>query len=264
MRKLKETERSHLLKYLSAEPDINMFFIGVVENHSLDSDEIAVYAEDHPLHHFCIVILKYFENYILYSDTDSYQVESVVNFLKNDIVDLVNGKANIIRRIAPFFPHMKEEGRSLYRLENLNESMLENSKVKVRILTPEDAGSIVELYAQNIEYGSDFLINKEKYIEERRKNLENDGIAVGLMYKNKLVSVAELSACHDMAGLVAGLATHPKYYGRGFATHALTALCEEALRRGKKDICVLHDNPKIMNILKNVGFDEKNQYALLH
>ena len=265
MIKLKESERSRLLRYLATEPEINMFFIGVIENHCIDSDEVTVFAEVNSTKDgWNIVILKYYDNYILYSHDDVYKVNDVVNLLKEDIVDSINGKANIIRRIAPFFPNMKVEEKTMLRLDNLKETPFELGKVKVRLLKPEDAGMIIDLYAQNIEFESNFLNNREKYIIERRNNLAGEGIAVGLMYKNKLVSVAEISADNDLTGLIVGIATHPKYYGQGFATQAITALCSEAFRRGKKHICVFHDNPKIKNLLTNIGFEEKSHYALLH
>ncbi|MCL2719554.1 MAG: GNAT family N-acetyltransferase [Lachnospiraceae bacterium] len=265
MRKVKESERTRLLNYLATEPEINMFFIGVIENHCLDSDEVEVFVEENPkIDDWNIVILKYYDNYILYSRDDNFQLKAVVDFLKNDIVDSVNGKSSIIRRIAPFFPRMKVEEKSLLRLDNLTAAAIDYGKVKIRILTPEDAGSIIDLYAQNIDYESSFVSNKEKYIAERRSNLEGNGIAVGLIYKHRLVSVAEISTDNDLTGLIVGIATHPKYYGRGFATQAITALCIEAFRQGKKHICVFHDNPKITSLLKNIGFEEKSQYALLH
>ena len=265
MIKLKESERTRLLKYLLTEPEINTFFIGVIENHCIDSDEVSVYAEENTENDsWNIVVLKYYENYILYSFEDNYQLEELVDFLKEDVVDSINGKADIVRRIAPFFPHMKVEEKAILRLDNLNDISFENGKVKVRLLSPDDANRIIDLYAKNIDHESDFISNRENYVAERRTNLENDGIAVGLMYKRRLVSVAEISTDNDLTGLIVGIATHPKYYGRGFATQATSALCAEAFRRGTKHICALHDNPKVMNLLKNIGFEEKSRYALLH
>jgi predicted GNAT family acetyltransferase len=274
MRKLRESERPHLLDYLMAEPEINMFFIGVIENHCIDSDEVTVFAEeaaDGQGHGppegdaWDIVILKYYDNYILYSHGDNFNLPLIVAFLKSDIVDSINGKATTIRRIAPFFPHLQMEEKSILRLDNLSEIPLQYSKAKVRILTSADAKKIIELYAQNKHYAHRFSGNKEKHIAERRASLEGNGIAVGLIYKQKLVSVAEISADNDVTGLLVGIATHPKYYGRGFATQAISALCAEAFSRGKKHICVLHDECiDATNLLKNVGFEEKNHYALLH
>ncbi|MCL2050617.1 MAG: GNAT family N-acetyltransferase [Lachnospiraceae bacterium] len=265
MKKLKEQERPNLLAYLKAEPEINMFFIGIIENFSLDSDEACVYVEENPHNgSFNMVILKHYENYILYSHDDSYQLEEAVDFLKEDIVDTINGKEGIIRRIAPFFPQMKIEEKSVFCLGLLAKASFEHSKVKTKMLKPDDAASIIDLYAQNIAYEAGFFANKEKYIAERRSNLEGNGFAVGLFYRNKLVSVAEISADNDLIGLITGVATHPKYYGRGFATHAITVLCEEAFRQGIKHISVFQDNPKIMSLLKKIGFEEKGQYALLH
>jgi predicted GNAT family acetyltransferase len=265
MIKLKESERFRLLEYLSTEPEVNMFFIGVIENHRLDSDEVAVYAEENlEKDGWSLVALRFYDNYILYGRDETYKVDAIIDFLKADVVDTINGKASIIRRIAPFFPHMKAEEKAVFRLDSVKEPVPDNRKVKVRLLKPEDAGLMVDLYAQNLEYGANFFGNKEKYVAERRNNLEGGGLAVGLIVKMKLVSVAELTADNEFTGLITGIATHPKYYGKGFATHAVTALCSEAFRRGKKHICVFDENPKIRKLLKKVGFEEKNHYGVLH
>jgi predicted GNAT family acetyltransferase len=270
MKKLRESERSRLLDYLMAEPEINMFFIGVIENHCIDSDEVAVFAEDSVIPKpdskptWDIVILRYYENYILYSQGENFNLPSVISFLKSDIVDSINGKASIVRRVAPFFPHMHMEEKAVLRLDNLNEIPPELGKVKIRLMTPDDARKIMELYAQNKKYAPRVFGTRDKHLSERRANLAGSGIAVGLIYKQKLVSVAEISADNDITGLLVGIATHPKYYGRGFATQAISALCAEAFRRGKKHICVVRDNYDDTHMLQSIGFKERNVYALLN
>jgi len=267
MRRLKESERSRLREYLLAEPEINLFFIGLIENNSINSDDVMVFAEESGTDQdmkWDIVILRYYDNYVLYSYDDIFPVKKVVDFLKMDIVDSLNGKASVLRKIAPFFPHMKMEEKVTLRLDGLNETAIDKGKVKLRLLTPQDAGKIVELYSLSKDCALNYGKEKNDYIAERRGRLAGEGIAIGLIYKHRLVSVAEIAADNDITGLIVGIATHPKYYGRGFATQAITALCEEAFRRGKKHICFLHENSNTTSLLKNIGFEEKNQFALLH
>jgi predicted GNAT family acetyltransferase len=265
MKKLTESDRSDLIEYLLFEPEINAFFIGVIENHSLECDEVTVYVEDSEDHSWDVVLLRYCENYIIYGNKENFDLVAVVNFLQRArILDSVNGKASIIRKIAPYFPQMQLEEKSVMRLDKNSEAPSEGSKAKVRVLTPDDAKKITNLYAQNENYRAHDSESRERAIAEHRANLAGGGIAVGLIYNHKLVSVAEIIADNDMIGLIVGVATHPKYYGRGFATQTIAALCDEAFRRGKKYVCVLHDESDNINILKNVGFKEKNQYSLLH
>ncbi|MDR0221201.1 MAG: GNAT family N-acetyltransferase [Lachnospiraceae bacterium] len=266
MKKLTESDRRDLLEYLLFEPEINAFFIGVIENHSLECDEVTVYVEDsNGDGTWDVVLLRYCENYIIYGNKENFDLISVVNFLQRErILDSVNGKASIIRKIAPYFPQMQMEEKSVLRLDKNSEAPPENNKTKVRVLTPDDARKITNLYAQNENYRAQDLQSREKATAEHRANLAGGGIAVGLIYNHKLVSVAEIIADNDMIGLIVGVATHPKYYGRGFATQTIAALCAEAFRRGKKYVCVLHDESDNISILKHVGFQEKSHYSLLH
>jgi predicted GNAT family acetyltransferase len=266
MRKLKESDRSDLLEYLLLEPEINAFFIGVIENHSLECDEVTVYVEDGDGDGvWDIVLLRYCENYIIYGNTENFDLVSVVNFLQKDrILDSVNGKASIIRKLAPYFPQMQMEEKSVLRLDSDSEAASEAGKAKARVLTPNDARKITELYEKNEYIRHQSAESREKAIAEHRANIAGGGIAVGLIYNHRLVSVAEIIADNDMIGLIVGVATHPKYYGRGFATQTIAALCAEAFRRGKKYVCVLHDETVNVEMLKRVGFQEKSHYSLLH
>jgi predicted GNAT family acetyltransferase len=266
MKKLTESDRSELLEYLLLEPEINAFFIGVIENHSLSCDEVSVYVDDSDGDNvWDIVLLRYCENYIIYGNTENFDLISVVNFLQKDrILDSVNGKASIVRKIAPFFPQMQFEEKSVMCLDSSSEAHVEDGKAKIRVLTPDDARKITNLYAQNENYHAISWEKREKAVAEHRANLAGGGIAVGLMYNHRLVSVAEIIADNDTIGVIVGVATHPKYYGRGFATQTIAALCAEAFRRGKKYVCVLYDESVNVGILRNVGFQEKSHYSLLH
>jgi predicted GNAT family acetyltransferase len=266
MKKLTESDRNELLAYLLMEPEINAFFIGVIENHSLECDEVTVYVEDSDGNGaWDIVLLRYCENYIIYGNSENFDLISVVRFLQKErILDSVNGKASIIRKIAPYFPQMQMEEKSVLRLDSNSEAASGSSKAKARILTPNDAKKITELYEQNEHFRHHSAELREKAIARHRANLMEGGIAVGLIYNHRMVSVAEIIADNDMIGLIVGVATHPKYYGRGFATQTIAALCAEAFRRGKKYVCVLHDETANVEMLKRVGFQEKSHYSLLH
>jgi predicted GNAT family acetyltransferase len=262
MRKLKERERKALLEYLSQEPEINTFFIGVVENYSLESDEVTVYVEENT--GWNVAILKFCENFIIYSQLENFDFLAVVDFLKAEIVDSVNGKASIIRQIAPYFPQMEMEEKAVLCLERCHEAPRERNRAKIRLLTPADTKKIVKLYHKNKELLRRPTTEMERQISERRAGKMGESIAVGLIYHQKLVSVAEIFSDNEITGLVVGIVTHPRYYGRGFAAQALSALCDEALRRGKKCVCILHDFPASTKLLKSVGFEEKSHYTLLH
>ena len=44
MKKLMESDRARILDYVGHEPEVNVFFIGDIENFGVDSDEVNVFA----------------------------------------------------------------------------------------------------------------------------------------------------------------------------------------------------------------------------
>ncbi len=263
MRKMKETERAQILEYVMAEPEINLFFIGDIENYGIDSDEINVYVQEEG-EAWDSLVLRYFDNYIIYSQKDTFRIEPVIAFLKDKIIDSMNGKASILRRIAPFFPKMRLDIEYMLRCNHVEKNMITVEDAKLRLLTAEDAEEIVDLYITVEETTLRFEETRSKKIAERRANLERDGFAMGMFYQDQLVSVAEISADSARSGMIIGVATHPDFRGRGYSSKTTSALCEEAFKRGKEFLCVFYDNPDAGRLYKKIGFEEVDKYALMY
>ncbi len=263
MRKLRETERGCILDYVMAEPEINLFFIGDIENYGIESDEVGVYVYEDG-ENWDSLVLKYFDNYIIYSHNDTFLVDPIIAFLKNKIIDSMNGKASIMRRIAPFFPKMRLDIQYMLRCNHVAKSSIMVTDAELRILTCADAEQIVDLYITVEETTIRFEETRSKKIAERRANLRRGGFAMGMFWDDELVSVAEISADSEKSGMIIGVATHPDFRGKGYSTVTTTALCEEAFKRGKEFLCVFYDNPNAGRIYKKIGFEEMDKYALMY
>lgn len=268
MRKVLESERGRILEYVMAEPEINLFFIGDIENYGVDSDEVEIFVQEVDIYvpgvgkMWDSLTLRYFDNYIIYSRTDSFQLDPVIQFLKGRIVDSMNGKASIMRRIAPFFPKMRLEVQYLLKCSRVKENPVSVSEGELRLLTEEDAEKIVDLYLSVVETAPRYE-KREKKIAERKSSLHKGGFGMGAFSGERLISVAEISAECARSGMIIGVATHPDFRGRGYAMKTVSALCEEAFGRGKEFLCLFYSNPDAGRLYKKIGFEEKGQYALM-
>ena len=65
MKKLEEKDREKILEYVGQEPEMNLFFIGDIENHGIDTEEVSIFALEDAEGWDC-VLLKYFDFYIIY------------------------------------------------------------------------------------------------------------------------------------------------------------------------------------------------------
>ena len=83
---LTEKDRPAILEYLSAEPEMNLFFIGDIESYGVDTPPVQIYA--HPsADGWDFLLLQYFDFYIVYSRNPSYDTAALAEFLKDRRVD---------------------------------------------------------------------------------------------------------------------------------------------------------------------------------
>lgn len=81
MRKCTEADRETIFAYIAAEPEMNLFIYGDIENYGVDSDHVSVYVEE-GVDSYDSLILKYFDFYILYSQRENYSLEPLIHFSK--------------------------------------------------------------------------------------------------------------------------------------------------------------------------------------
>ncbi len=112
-------------------------------------------------------------------------------------------------------------------------------------LGPDHAGSLADLYALGggAAFGAAQL---------------DQGVFYGILDADRVVAVAGthlVSQTYSVAA-VGNVFTHPDYRGRGYATHATSAVVDELLRRGIRDIIlnVGQANMGALHIYEQLGF----------
>lgn len=103
MRRLGESERARILEYVGKEPEMNLFFIGDIENYGIDSEIVTIYANETE-DRWDFLLLKYYDFYLLYSQNETYDAAAAAEFLQNRTVDTISAKASLLRQLIPFFP----------------------------------------------------------------------------------------------------------------------------------------------------------------
>lgn len=103
MRRLGESERARILEYVGKEPEMNLFFIGDIENYGIDSEIVTIYANE-TADGWDFLLLKYYDFYLLYSQNETYDTAAAAEFLQNRTVDTISAKASLLRQLIPFFP----------------------------------------------------------------------------------------------------------------------------------------------------------------
>lgn len=264
-----EQDRAAICAYLAKEPEMNLFFFGDIENYGVDKDPVHVYALPGRDGWDCL-LLQYFENYVLYSQRESYNAAAVAAFLQNRPVDCISGKLELVEKLCPYYPKMRLKPTYMSRCNAVDADCCppqpENAAetVEVRPLTKADMEALGELLF-GIEEFSDSYKGENGRERCLRGNLENlrNGLIYGVFENGVLASTAQTSAANSQSAMVVAVATKPQYRGRGYASAVVTALCRASFAQGKKFLCLFYDNPAAGRIYRRIGFEEIGRYAML-
>lgn len=259
---LHEEDREAILDYVSAEPEMNLFFIGDIENYGVESETVNLYVNLEDGKWDCL-LLRFHDFYLLYSQDEEYSVEPVAEFLKGRIVDCISGKTSLLKKLAPFYPQWKLESTYMTRCDVINGDLEVPDCGKVRRLTVADVDNTIDLIMQIDEFAEHQKGRREKSCREFEQELRSGCIAVGAFEDGRMVSTARTSADNSVSAMITGVATLKEYRGRGLATETVVTLCREAFGEGKKFLCLFYDNPAAGRIYNRIGFKEMGQYAML-
>lgn len=189
MRKIRGDEKEKLLKYVGKEPELNLFVIGDIENFGLESPEVGVFAKEGTLadadSEWDSIVLRYFDDYIIYSQKERYDSEAVAEFLRERSIDCISGKTSVIRQLEGFFPDKRLKPTAMLRCDKIEKKREYQAAGEIRRITPEDVDKVVELYLQIEEFSHTYQGKEEKQKEAMRVNLEKGGMGMGIFEGGK-------------------------------------------------------------------------------
>lgn len=262
MRKCMESEKEKIYRYIALEPEMNLFFYGDIESYGLSSSQVEVYAEDNSSGTYDSLILRYFDFYIIYSQSENYAIEPVSDFFQNrKNIDSISGKIELLKPLLPHLPQFNLTADYMCRCRSV--SPVNTSTANMKKLTPDNARDIVELYLKIEEFASNYRGKEDKMAEQIKISLQDGGIAWGIFDNGQLISVGSTGGANSKSAMVIGIATHPNYRQRGYASAIVQKLCQKSFAQGKEFLCLFYHNPDAGRIYHKIGFEEIGRYATL-
>lgn len=297
-KKLNESDRERLFAYVGREPEINLFFIGDIENYGLESETVSAYALIDGDEWDC-VLLQYFDMYLVYSQKENFRVEAAADFLRERQVDSLSGKAEIVRQLQPYYPQMKlketymcrcnkagmqtvspGENQEKLRISGGNSEQavsfgsnpgakgpqmgtdLPECTVEIRLMTAEECTEIMGLYLE-IEEFTFAHDDPEKAGKTLEADFASGELAVGVFENGTLAAIARTSGSNRSSAMLVGVATRPGFRKKGYATAAVAELCRRSFASGKEFLCLFYDNPEAGKIYHRIGFEEIGFYGMI-
>ena len=259
VRILNENDRATVLDFLSAEPSINLFIIGDIENYGFQEDFQTIwgqFTEDGILEG---VLLKYHESFIPYFKNPDFDITEFSKILlSHKGRTLFSGKESLIRKFEQVLP--PHTLRSTYFCELATRDSLPTLKQTedIKIATEEDSERVQHLMDQIEEFmSSDSAERIRQKIRTRQGRvyyIENE--------EGVMVSIAQTSAENSKSAMIVGVATLPDYRCKGYMTRCMTKLCQDIMAEGKT-LCLFYDNPKAGKIYHRLGFKNIDNWAMI-
>jgi predicted GNAT family acetyltransferase len=260
VRKISNKEIPQVLEYIKDEREMNLFIEGDIEQYGLEGPIVELFAFSDP---WDCILLRYFQNYLIYSNKETYNAKDVAEFLADKKVQVISGKESLLELLAPFYPHLKIQGTYLCRCESNAKLPPFTQDKEIRTLTEADAPALSGLYQTIVEFSKPYIEHENEKIQELRECLLAANLGIGLFNGPLLVSAAYSTAKSKSGAMVVGVATREQYRGKGYATQVVSTLCNESFASGLSFLCLFYDNPQAGEIYRKIGFREMGRWGML-
>ncbi len=250
-----DKDKKELFEFLNKRQAENTFFIGDIENFSLEEDFMDVWKFETD-GEISTVLLRYYKFYLLSAENDKYlkEVAEIVNLDKNAF--MLSGLEGLIDKMADLV-EFKEIRRSfLANLSGDTFNELETDLVPISA-TVDDREALFD-FQKSIE---EFTVS-EKIRESFGKELST---GTGRMYfikeDGKIVSSATITAENTVNGMIIGVATDKAYRQKGYAKACVSTICKSMVDNGKS-VVLFYDNPSAGKLYKSLGFVDVERWSM--
>lgn len=283
MKRLTEQDRDWLMTYLSHEPDYNLFLIGDIENFGFDApfQDLLSYRRPESLDRIDSVLLRYHNNFIVYSDHDDFDLTPVLSGLDYPGLNVLSAKKSVMDQLKPHledyhFREMYLVRRPVSNQESGTDLAATAGRASAGNVAPvsrtEEDGIVLATLADADDLAG-FLHSIEEFrqintsLEQRREEMNRSLGGTGTRYVliregGQIVACAGTTAENSRSAMVVGVATSPDRRGRGYATRLVSRLCALHQAEGRDALCLFYDNPAAGSIYRRLGFTDVGTWVM--
>ncbi|MFR1707669.1 MAG: GNAT family N-acetyltransferase [Clostridium sp.] len=261
LKKATEDNRNEIMNYCLVEPSINLFIIGDIENFGFNSSfqEIWIQTKEEKI---TGIILRYHDNFIVYSKELDMDVNEILALLKTKEVNVISGKLSVIELI---YPSVKDQysKREMFFCELKDSSKLKLDTEEVEIAQFEDAMDIANVYGDIKEFKGMYSTDvQERYNQISNRIKTKEGIHMFIKEQGNIISHGNTTAETSVSGMIGGILTVSSHRNRGLASKVVSALGRSLIIRGKS-ACLFFDNVEAGRLYYNLGFEHIDKWAIL-
>lgn len=258
-------DRAAILRYLRAEPEVNLFIVGDILTLGISSDISDLFIQGPP-RGIEGVLFRWRTSLLPYAHDPSADLSPLAGqanrFLAQPGEWMLSGKQAVVRAVEARLRRRPDHAQDhfLCVCRKLTLEVPLPQLPLVRPATGADAPAINALLARIEEFHSPRLTDAELRAEiaggRRRIALVRDPA------DHRLLSMASAVAETGDAAMIIAVATDPEFRGRGYASACVARLVKGLNRRGRS-ACLFYNNPVAGRIYQRLGFREIGRWRML-
>lgn len=268
-----ESDRNDILNYCKAEPSINIFIVGDIENHGFDApfQEVWIQLKDSPSdignggknqEAITGIALRYHDNFILYSRDLDMNYPEILDLMLSKTVNIISGKKSVIDAMY-LLVEADYSKREMTFYELKEPVKLCEPLVEVQLATEQDAKEISEAYGEIAEFSGLYSGDSEqRYHQIAQRIISGEGVHFIIRENGKLVCHGNTTAETSISAMIGGVFTLPVHRNKGLGSQIVSALSNYLLSKNKV-ACLFYDNPNNSIFFERLGFGVIENWTVL-
>lgn len=252
--KLDENYHSQLITYLQDEADFNIFTLGDIDSYGYNNYFFSIWAQIDTLNKIRGVLVKYFDTLIFYSK-DKYNIIEFANLINELYYNEISGKEEVLLELEPYLDFSRKRVVNFSVLNKAQMLKQYRNDLSVKRIRFGKISKIAKLYEVIDEF--------ETPTVQSIKNGLKSGRGYCIEVNRQVVAMAKSTSENSTHAMVVGVATHPNYRNKGYATKCMVRLCRNLLKEGKQP-CLFYDNEAAGRVYRKLGFTEVGRWSMYY
>lgn len=255
IRQLTDADTKVVLDFAYADPAINTFLIGDIENFGIENEDMTLWGhfENNQL---IGVLLRYFKFFMIYYLSTETDIQPFLEILKNYDGEIlsISGKDVIIQNFRPYFTDAKLEKTQFCELKS---KVLAEADDAIRLAAVEDVDTLFDLLSTIKEFSPPLK-------ETLTKTLETSAGRIYMLTDEtgKAISIAQTTAENSASAMIIGVCTLAEHRMKGYMRRVMTRLCADLQSEGKA-LSLFYSNPNAGKIYHSMGFETTGEWTML-
>jgi predicted GNAT family acetyltransferase len=251
---LDKSQYSIITDYLKRDAITNYFIITSLERLPEENMFEKIWVESTREGGIAAVLCKRKTGNMQFYSDSKFDIKKFCEILNKEDFNKLIGHEAIIESFVQYFNFSKKvEGSYISKLDCNTKVVIYKEDINIEIMKLQDIDRIIELYK---EVFNGFATKKSMI----RKLEEGTGRGCYIKQDDIIVCAAQTSYENDNSAIIIGVATHPQYRRKGYASKCLSKLCRELVKEGK-DLYLQYDNIEAGKIYNKLGFVDIGRMA---